>query len=152
MAHRIKEFEVTLEDAIEVHVKGQPVEGTTVLLIAPSAKNRKEAFNMKQIFTRAITSMQKNASQEELSSAKARKAEATDDKGPSGEEILMMILASDQDFDMFNEQFRKLLCHGCATICGEPLNDHLYGKLSLDDAEKILAEYLEHFLMKSLLQ
>lgn len=150
MSQRIREFEVKLNESISVHVKGSEIEADTVLLVAPSAKNRREAFNMKQMFTRAITSIQQTASQEQISSAKAKSAE--DNKGPSGEEILMMILASDQNFDLFNDEFCKLLCNGCATIHGEPMNKHLYDKLDLDDAEKLLSEYLEHFLMKSLLQ
>lgn len=146
----IREFEVVISDPIKIHHKGIEVEVDTILLKAPSAKNRKEAFNMKQLFSRAIMSQQKNNS--ELIQAQQEQTPNNDAQDElKGKDIMMMLMSSDIDFNLFNDQFQKLLANGCGKANGEDINTTIYEKLSLEDAELILMEYLEHFLVKSLL-
>lgn len=147
---RTVEFDVELQEPLTVSVAGQQVEANVVLLKAPSAKNRRPAFGMKQIVLRAIKEQQSMASTADME--KARSQAEKDDSDPTGSEIIMLVMASNENFDLFNDQFKEIICNGCAEISGVAMTAHLYDKLCLDDAEKLLSEYLEHFLMKSLLQ
>lgn len=151
MNRRVKEFDVTLEEPIELHKGGDVTEALTVLIKSPSAKHRNHAHALKQMFTRAMMKQQDSLSDEQKKAAEKR-AEKTKDEDISAQEIVMMMLASDEDFNLFNDTFRKLVTSGCAELEGENFTTFHYDQLSLDDSEKLLGEYMKHFLVASLLQ
>lgn len=148
---RVKEFDVTLEEPIVTHIGGEETEVCSILIKSPSTKQRKHAFTLKQEFMRAMMQQQESLS-DEAKKAAEEKAKKEKDADISSQEIIFMVMASDVDFDKFNETFRHLITSGCAEISGDKFTTFHYDQLSLDDAENILGEYMKHFLVASLLQ
>lgn len=148
---RLKELDLDLMDSIVTHAKGQESEVDQITIVAPSAKNRKHAFELKQSFARAMMAQQEKATEAQKAAA-AKQTQNSDDSDISSSEIVMMMLASDENFDRFNETFKSLLLAGCAKVGEDKMTAFHYDQLSIDDAENILGEYLKHFLLASLLQ
>lgn len=149
---RLKELDLDLMDPITTHSKGQEAEVEQITILAPSAKNRKQAFELKQSFARAMMAQQNNLSESQKETAAKQADKSDNDDDISSSEIVMMMLASDENFDRFNETFKSLLLAGCAKIGDDKMTQFHYDQLSIDDAENILGEYLKHFLLASLLQ
>lgn len=149
---RVKEIDFELEDPILHHKKGESSEITSILIKSPTAKQRKDAFALKQMFTRAMMKQQDNLSAEQIKAATERQKTEQKDVEIEPKEIVMMMLASSENFETFNETFKSLLVSGAAEIDGEKFTQFHYDQLSLDDAERLLGEYLKVFLVSSLLQ
>ena len=147
MSNDICEIEAILDQELEFHSHGQIVRSNKVLLKAPSAKNRKSAFTMKQMFMRAVMSQQEMAAK----NSQVLQEENKKDAKVQASDIISLVMASNECFDHFNEQFKDMLCAGCGSIEGEKFTKPMYDELSLDDAEKLLGEYIQAFLMKSLI-
>ena len=151
---RLVQFEVELSDPIEkVAVNGAEVEGRTVLLTAPSAKHRKFATPLKQMFKRAIMEQQQSFSAEQIAAAKdEQKTESEEDQKIDGESFIMILESTSADMCEAYDRFCSLLCgddkvEGCGSIEGTKLTQYLFDKLSMKDMEKLLGEYFANFLM-----
>lgn len=125
---------------------GQMVPATSITIMAPSRKNLAHTAPIQQTFKRALRSLMATKVEQ------AKPGEAPKDAGEiKGEDVLDLIMMSDEDYLKFEMHFRDLLTsQGVAFVDGtEPLTTVLYDRLSEIDATKIVGEYLTNFLLFS---
>ena len=129
-----------LTTPFEYHGNGENKTASVIILSAPSNKQRKHAAKLKQYFFQAINSLQG-----------ADKAEAEENaKDPKGSDIVALLMMSDVDANDIHEAFKGIITGGCAMVEGATsLTDSLYEKLSFEDTEEMLGDYLVNFLIPS---
>jgi len=106
-----------------------------------SNKQRKHVSKLKQGFFRAIEALRGT-----------EQAKGSDDKKDiTGQEVLGLLLMSDAvEFDSFLETFMMVVTTGGALIDGEePMTAVTWERLSYDDAERMLGEYIAGFMLSS---
>lgn len=138
------EFEFILDTPISHHKSGDTEDCSTLILRAPSYKNRKVTIRLKQGFMRALKSLEGS----DNSQAKKNKQ---DDVNPfTAEAIIAALFMSDVDLNDILDDFETLLIHGCCFIPPETqLAKHHYSQISPDDVTRLLGEYIENFLIPS---
>ena len=167
---RINELEVKFLDPFEMAVSGIQKEVTSILLKAPSYRNRKDAGQLQRIVSRAMedTSMRVAARMAQMN---PKALDALKDAGeeyakekasaPSGEEdIAIQIIGAldtcdDKDdtiLDRAFNAFQRLLESGCGSIEGQPMKDGVWEAMSYDDLRKVMGEYCATFLSISRIQ
>ncbi len=140
------EHEVVLTSLVKYSHAGESLEATSVLLIAPSANQLKNTVSLKQYFFQAITSMDDGKEGDDKAKAKAKDIEM------DGGAVMSMMYMSKIDMNDLFDDAKKLLTSGVAKLDGkEPLTDALIEKISVNDYEKIVGEYLVNFILASAL-
>ncbi len=124
---------------------GDSVEATWVELNPPTTKNSRECAYLKQAFFRASN---------ETSSDEGETRVEGDAKGPTGAGVIaVMAMSTSVDLAETMEVARKLFTSkGIALVQGEmKLTLNLIEKMSQDDFEGMLGEYLVNFTLASAL-
>jgi hypothetical protein len=144
-----REFEVRLDNPIEVASQGELITADTVLLKAPTTRHRREASKIKSACMSAFRKIGESAPEE------AKKAkESTDDSKLSAVELMAVMSQCDEDGTLMAplfDAFRDMLLQGCGTISGEKITIKLFDDMALDDMENLFGEYVINFLLSSLL-
>ncbi len=139
----MKTFEFSLSESISYHNKGESQEGHSLTLTAPTVKARKKAAKLKQGVMRAVSSLQGDAN------IKPEDKKSKEDIKP--EEILALIQMSSIEYDEYMDIFIDLLCKGICKIEDEiEMTAQLADKMSFEDTEKLMGEYLINFILGSL--
>lgn len=141
-----REFDFFLTEGrtLQYAAQGGMHEGTFIRCEAPSPKVSQHAAFLKQAFVRA-SSVFKDM---DVSGAEAEQAEG---KKPSGEEVVLIIAASDVDLGEVLAVGRKLLTSGVAKVEGEAkLTTALIDAMGQDDFERLVGDYIVNFTASSL--
>ncbi|MCK5292964.1 MAG: hypothetical protein KAR39_13220 [Thermoplasmata archaeon] len=133
------DFAYDLKTPIDYHSGSENKEAVSVILSAPSNKQRRAAARLKQFFFQAINDLKTDDQQ------------ASDDsKKPKGSEIVALLMMSNIDANDVHDAFKDIAISGCAMLDGAvSMNDSLYEKMSFEDTEEMLGEYLVNFLIPS---
>ena len=143
----ISEIEVALTTPVPYKPagSGEMVDATKVVLTAPSSKQLQYTVILKQGFFQALGSISDNT-----------KPISNDDKQIEmrGEDILsMMFMADNVEMTKIFLAAKELFRSGVAKLDGiQELNQPLIDKISAEDFEKILGEYLVNFILASALK
>ena len=126
--------------------KGGLQEASFVELTSPTSRHSKECGALKQAFFRAQNSLQVSKG--------ARQGVEIPDEKINGEDVVMMLAASkDVDLPEVFDVARKLFTGGVALLDGETkLTVGVIDRMSQDDFEAMLGEYLVNFTLASLLE
>lgn len=138
-----KQFEYELENPIEYHDGGDLASSKNLVLLAPSFSQIKRAAKLKQGFFQAIKSFQGDKKQDE-----SKNKAANDESDFDADAVLTVLFMGDIDIAAYFEDFEKLLTSGVCKVNGKvELNSIMCSKLSVEDMEKLLAEYIVNFLL-----
>lgn len=135
-----------LETSIMYHFKGDEVEGGFISLYPPSSKNIKECCELKQAFFRSLP--KNDATKPPVEDEK------DEDAGITGEAIIGLISMSDKvELSHVLLTARELFKSGVALMEGETkLTTPMLDKLSIDDLEGMVGEYMAVFILASALK
>ena len=140
----IDKAEVTLQRPISYDSNGEKVMAQSVMLYAPNSVQLSNSTFMKQKFFQAVSSV-KGESKKEDDGKKISDL--------SGQDILMMMYMSDVDMVKFMIAAKELLKSGVAKLDDkEKMNATLLEKLSDEDFEKLVGDYLVNFTLASALK
>ena len=142
------EFDFSLSESIVYH-SGNSAECTcdTLVLKAPSNKDRKRIFKVQQMFLQATKSMMR-MSEDHVNTPDPSDANADLDASM----IVSVIMMSSVDFGDFADAVCNLLYKNCYLDDDTKLNETLFDKISLDDAQRLVGEYVANFLLPSWMQ
>jgi hypothetical protein len=126
--------------------EGKQIQCTCIHLYAPSAKQLENVTPMKQLFFQAVGSLKDD--------------DKAKDKPPSQEKVEMsasdvmsMMFMSEVDMTKFMNHAKALFISGMIKLDGKKdFNEGLIEKLSADDFEKVVGEYLVNFIIASALK
>lgn len=137
----MKTFDFTLSEPIDYQAKGENTKASLLELSAPAVNNRKRAAKMKQGFMRVVNELPDSAKQE------GKKG----DEKVKPEEILALLQMGSIEYDEYMDIFFNLLTSGICKVEGEvELTQHMADKISFEDLEKLMGEYLVNFILASL--
>lgn len=143
----MKTFEFEFEEPIEYAHKGEVTLGHKVVFTAPKSNQRKKTTKLKQMFFRAIASIQGD---------EPNKPETNDvNKNPDieGDKLLILMAQSDVDYTDFIETGRSLICDGVGKVDDvEPFTVFMADKLGIDELELMVGEYVANFILRSALK
>jgi len=124
-------------------------------LLLKEASNSNENFaRMQQAFIRAIFGNAKKSKQAIEDSQQAA-PEATEGEKPEmdGEAMYLLLLASDIDIIEFKKYFRAMLMDKEDPLCiiedMETMKYETYAKMSRQDTDRLIGEYIANFIMAS---
>lgn len=143
------EFDFPLTTPFTYSHQGSQVEATFIRLTAPTSRHMRECAALKQAFGRANAALADRAAVQ----AGARKSEQQDE-AITGEDVILMMAASTViEYPDVLDVAKKLFSGGVAMIDGETrLRGELVDRMSQDDFESMLGEYLVNFTLASLLE
>lgn len=137
------EIDFPLTQAFTYAHQGSNVEATFVRLTAPTSRHSKECAALKQAFFRAQNSFQ----------AQASDVEPSGEKIDGSDVILMMAASTAVELPDVFDVARRLFSGGVALVDGETkLTGGLMDRMSQDDFESMLGEYLVNFTLASSLE
>lgn len=152
----ITEVSYALQQPIQAHVKdgnggASQAEVSSILLKAPSTKQAKLCFKLRQFIMRAIGERQEASNVDGQSINSTQSAEA--DSSIDGKAILTVIMMSDVvDSDHFYDAFEKLIEQGIVYLNSYTMmNVNTFQSLSEADSFNMMGQYLENFIMNSLI-
>ena len=141
-----KEVEIVLTEVLSYTPKGsgEMKEAISVILTPPSLKQLKHTTVLKQSFFQAISSM-------------ADDKASSDDSGlapeMAGSDVIAMIFMSDVNVTAMFDSAKELFKSGVAKLDGtQDFNDIILNKLSVEDFENMVGEYLVNFILASTLK
>lgn len=141
----VTEINVPLTTQVKYHNKGEDAEAQFIMMAAPTSKNMVECAIIKQCFTQAAVAVSKDA--EGSSSDKEDK----DDSGVNPKDIIQMMFASTTDMNKLwvsaKVLFKDVVLFEGEVKASVPLID----KISIDDLQNMLGEYLVNFIAASML-
>lgn len=142
------EFDFPLTQDFSYSHKGDQVDARFIKLTAPTSRHSKECAALKQAFFRAQNSF--------VAQARESDAEPSGEKITGDDVIMMMAASKDVDLPDVFDVARKLFTSGTiAVVDGEPgcrLTSALVDKMSQEDFEVMLGEYLVNFTLASSLE
>lgn len=142
----MKELEFHLEEPLEYAHDGDPATTEEITLKAPKTRQRKTVGKLKQYFFRALPKDQTDDDEK-------KQDQPQDEVEIKGDEIIFLIAQSDVDYTDFIEQGRKLMLSGTAEVApGVPLTDVLIDRMSIDDVDRMIGEYVATFIVRSALK
>lgn len=135
----------TLINPIEYAWKGEKTEGSFITLTAPTFKMITKAAPIKQAFMSAITEFQKNVSVEADPSS-------SDGSNVTAKQIMQILYSSSINVNSLFLNAQELFKSGLAMLDGQQsLTVPLMEKMSVDDFEGLLGEYIANFILPSLI-
>jgi len=147
------EIEFCLTTPIKYAGDGAQVDGFKLILKAPSGKNIAHRAILKQQLMIAFQWMesQKPKSAQPDSAAKPDAKLTDDDIKDVGDALALAIYAAPGvDINRVLGEFAQLLIEGACSVEGEKdLTRSLFEKISLDDVDAMLGQYLANFIMPS---
>ena len=139
----MKTFDFTLSEPIDYQAKGENTKASLLELSAPAVNNRKKVAKLKQGFMRVINGL-KNPD------AKGAEGKKSNEK-VKPEEILALIQMGAIEYDEYMDIFVSLLVSGICKVEGEvDITQHMVDKISFEDMERLMGEYLINFIIGSL--
>lgn len=138
-------FDFTLSNPITYHSGGENKPTTLLTFYAPSSKNRKKVFQLKQGAKRAIKDLMS------LFDGENKQSEGNEE--PDGSAMLEVLQMSDSiSYDDYVELFVDLVTSGvCKVDYSEVfLTARMVEDMTCSDLEKIMGEYLVNFILGSL--
>lgn len=137
----MKTFDFTLSEPVDYQTGGENTKASMLELTAPSVNNRKRVAKLKQGFMRVINDLPETA----------KKEEKKDNEKVKPEEILTLIQMGSIEYDEYIDIFVNLLTSGVCKIEGEVAMTQLIAeKISFEDMERLMGEYLVNFILVSL--
>jgi hypothetical protein len=148
------EIEFCLTSPIKYAGDGGQIDGFKLILKAPSGKNISHRALLKQqlmIAFQWMESQKPKASTAEASPAKPDAKLTEDDIKDVGDALALAIYAAPGvDINRVLGEFSQLLIEGTCSVEGEKdLTRSLFEKISLDDIDAMLGQYLANFIMPS---
>ena len=142
----MQSFDYALKQPLKYATAGDTTEAVSITCTAPTSKHLSLCAVLRQEFTRAVQAF--------ANQSQAATGEADESVEISGKEIMMMLYAStDCDIDKVIASAKELLTSGLAMVDGcEKLTKPLFDKLSIEDAEALIGDYLGNFILSSLLK
>ena len=138
--------EYCLLEEISYHHKGESKKSNKLIFRAPSYSNRKDCWKIKQQFVTVLTGLD--------TGPKVTEEEEEEEKPkPKKSDYFNIFLISEKvEIEKVMDCFENLICNGCAYIDDiEPLRKTHYEKIGLEDQENMMGEYLNHFLLSSMM-
>ena len=143
------EVQITLENDIIYHHSGNEVKTKSIILKAPSSKQKKQSNELAQWLVQAIKQATKDEATKE---ATLEHQNDSSDMSDNPMAIIYLIMASDVKFEIIENCCLKLLSSGGALLDGkESLTEFNYDQLSLGDSYKLIGGYLVNFLIPYLI-
>jgi hypothetical protein len=139
------EFEYILKTKFGYASKGETAEATFITLFAPTSKTTRQCAALKQAFFRAMGEQEGGGGEEQTDSS-------FDIEGSD----VMALLAMSKNVDLpdvidISKQLFKM--PGIALVDGETkLGESLIDRMSVDDIEDMLGEYMINFILASSLK
>jgi hypothetical protein len=154
-----REFELELECPVMLDHEGSPKEFTKVVLRAPKNKYMKKASRIKSViaFSKQVFAKEMMAIAGMHDSAKriaaAEEDEEEEDKPMTGEELRdnidMCIGDRDDLFNVIEDNFMTIACGGGCCFEDIDLTSSIWEDIDYLDGQKIMWEYIAHFLQSS---
>ncbi len=141
----ITKVDIDLDPPIKYVCDGHTVEATKMALHAPTMRHIQYASKIKQSILRSCMDAAKGRDNEE---------DTKNDSKITGATLLFVLQSSNCDIEEVFADFKKLITSGLATMddSNVELSGVMYDKLSLEQCEFIFGEYVENFLMGSLMK
>ena len=143
------EITVTLDNPFTYSYRGDSREAEFITIHPPTMRQHKQAAALKQsIIQMSVKAATGADSTEEEEGEAVDDPKSEDDEGFNAEEIILTLYASEHvDINVVFQQAEDLLlCQGIAMIDGEQkLNGPLMQKMTPDDFEKLVGEYIANF-------
>ena len=148
------EIEFCLTTPIKYAGDGAQIDGFKLILKAPSGKNIYHRALLKQqlmIAFQWMESQKPKSSSADVASSKPDAKLTDDDIKDVGDALALAIYAAPGvDIDRVLGEFSQLLTEGACSVEGEKdLTKSLFDKISLDDVDAMLGQYLANFIMPS---
>jgi hypothetical protein len=136
----------TLKTSFGYSSKGDTIDATFLSLSAPNFLQIDKVAPIKQAFVSAISSM-KSSLPSELQEVESE----GEDEAISAKQCMQVLYASAVDISKVLQDAQKLLVSGVVLVDGEiRLTRALLEKLTMEDFEGVLGEYIANFIMPSL--
>ncbi len=138
MSEIVTEFQFNVVTPFTYASKGENVDATFITLSAPTSKHSRECSALKQAFFRALPREEK-------------KVDAPEKFEVSGTEVMTLIaMSKDVDLADVMDVGKKLLTNNLAMVEGEvKLTMNLIERMSQDDVESMIGEYMVNFTLAS---
>lgn len=144
------EITYTLKESFEYALNGNNEKATFITLTAPNFKQIDKVTPIKQAFTRVAVKSAKEAVRE--STPRPSKEGEVEESKITGSEIIAMMYASDVEMKSILLYAEQLFKSGVALVDGETnLTTPLMEKMTLDDFEGLLGDYMSNFIAPSLM-
>lgn len=150
----MEEIRYELKKSFEYAFKGDQREAEFITLSAPNFKQLDKMAPIKQAFTQAAKESFSGMSKDDLDKHKEDKLEDDDDdeEALTGSQVITMLYGSTAKMERVLLQAEQLFKSGVAMVDGESkLTTPLMEKMSGDDFEGMLGEYLANFIVPSLM-
>jgi hypothetical protein len=143
-----REITINLEHGLEYALKGDSEDAKFITLKAPTAKNISDCSLLKKLFTNAALALNKHNEKSEKQTA-----EKTDDAETSGSDVMELIYAFGNSEDIEKGMIAaKNIFKNCGYVDGEvQLTMPLIDKISAEDFESMVGEYISNFTAASML-
>lgn len=140
-----EQIEILLQEPLEVHKNGETVEVETLMLKAPTYRDRYDVLKLKQGFLGAVREATQSIAGDVNSTSQREKPKF------KPEDVINFLLASNTlDFERYAGNLKNILCRdGCELAGGIKMTSLLFDKLSLKDFENILGSYVADFLLST---
>ena len=152
----MKEHIYTLKSTFNYATKdGDAQEATFLTLRAPDFTQMRKVAPIKQAFFCAIKSAQDEKAKKEKEDTTIIKQDKDiesndDDDGVNGEQCIQLLYSSHVDVSKVILNAELLFVSGVASVNGEiPVTSGILKKLTMEDFEGLLGEYISNFIMPS---
>jgi len=136
------EMDFLLSQSVDYTTKDGTIESANQLaLMAPTCAQDALRIKLKQGLTRSMFELSQ--------SAKVSEPKEGDDSEPDGDAIIMLLYASNLDLVSYKETFKQLVTSGSGSIGGMPITKTIFERITPDDSDRMLGEYLANFFKLS---
>ena len=151
MSNRIIELEVELLDPIKIGKDGHEEVCNAILLRCPSRKNAREAAKLKSAYHQAANKEVDvaNLSPEQIQELQKVAEKVKTEKKKANPSEPINTIAAFGELDKCLELLDALLCNGCGEAIGQKITNNILNKLSYEDYENLLGNFLVSFLLNS---
>ncbi len=145
-------FEYVLKSPIKYASRGEQVLGYKISGQAPTGRVRNQLVEIKQMFIKAITGLQKSSNDVAPEAVNQGAKKDEESNAMDSKQIMMALYVSDIDVAKFQNIVRDMFIHGqLLKVDNEVvLTSTLIDQLELDEFENIIGGYLQSFLLPSL--
>lgn len=140
-----------LSAPIEFAQKGELVYISELDLIAPTHRQRPLIIRLKQMVKKSLHDYALSLPTSKLPSAEMD-APSTEDTGPAlaGDLLIEILYLTDIDLVKFFDTAKELLGSGTVTVGGEKFGTFSFQKLSDEDFERLVGDYVANFILTSM--
>lgn len=141
-------IEVVLTTPFEYHHKGAKAEAQKLILMAPFGNVRHLTTELKQTFFRALKYHETTRGADKVN------AEIPQEKDLEGKQILALMFMANVDMVAFMKTFKDLMMANkiCMIDGVEQMTAVTFDKMSDEDADTVIGDYLANFIVSSLMK